>query len=485
MRFEGSPPRIAIVGAGFSGTLVAAHLLRQAGAPLTVTLIEGSPRRFGRGVAYAPTDDCPLLNVPAGKMSALPDDPEHFLRWARAREKAWRNPPWVDEVTAQSFLPRRAYGDYLRWVLDTSERTAVPGVRLERRDGEAVGLIPGAGETLLKLAGGETLSAQKVVLALGNFRPGDPWVAAPSFYQSGRYYDDPWAPEGLAGLLQTDACLLIGSGLTMVDWAITLSRAGYPGTLHVVSRRGLWPTAHRPYPPVPFAIDPSTAPPSVRAWLRLIRAHIRASGCDWRSAIDALRPATQSLWQRLPLSEKRRFLRHLRPFWDAHRHRMAPVAADYLRSLVESGRVVRHVGRIVGYREADGKVEVTLRRRGGDQVSSLAVGAVVNCCGSESDYRKLDSPLVKDLLGRGLIRPDPLSLGLEVSSDGALIGAGGIPSRTLFTLGPPQKGILLETNAVPEIRGQASRLAAVLIETVNREQSIAPNPSRNPQRPPS
>jgi len=457
------PVKIAIVGAGFSGTLVAAHLLGQAESPLTVYLIERTPRQFGRGVAYSSGIECHLLNVPAANMSAFSDDPEHFLRWAKEREKRLIDPPWVTEVGPTSFLPRRAYGDYLSWVIDEAERAAGPEVRLERRVDKAIGLTIIPEGFSLRLLGGETLQVHKLVLAVGNFLPGNPTVADPRFYESPRYHGNPWSSEVLQDLLATQSCLLIGAGLTMADWAITLSEAGYRGTIHVLSRRGLWPLAHRPYTPVLFSIDLNAAPQTVRAWLHQIRQCIRSTGCDWRAVIDALRPTNQALWKSLPLGERRRFLRHLRPFWDFHRHRIAPSIAMRLQALVDSGQLVRHVGRIMGYRETGRNVDVMIRQRGLDCVDSVRVDAVVNCSGSESDYRELQSPLIKDLLDQGLIHPDPLSLGLDVAHDGALVSGDGNPSHCLFTLGPPQKGILWETTAVPEIRGQAARLAALLL----------------------
>jgi uncharacterized NAD(P)/FAD-binding protein YdhS len=459
--------KIAIVGAGFSGTLVAAHLLRQTKSPLTVYLIERIPRQFGRGVAYSSGIACHLLNVPVANMSAFPDDPGHFLRWAKEREKSLINPPWVTDVAPTSFLPRRAYGDYLSWVIDEAERLAAPEVRLVRKLDKAVGISIIPDGVSLTLLSGETLQVRKVVLGLGNFLPGNPTVADPSFYESARYHGNPWSSEVLQDLLATQSCLLIGAGLTMADWAITLSEAGYRGSIHVLSRRGLWPKAHQSFSPVPFGIDPKAPPQTIRAWLHQIRQYIRFSGCDWRAVIDALRPTNQTLWKSLPISEQRRFLRHLRPFWDFHRHRLAPGIAKRLEVLVDSGQLVRHIGRVTDYRETGRDVEVLIRQRGLDRVDSVRVDAVVNCSGSESDYRELQSPLIKDLLDQGLSHPDSLSLGLDVAHDGALISADGKSSDCLFTLGPPQKGILWETTAVPEIRGQAARLATVLLGDVN------------------
>lgn len=458
------PLEIAIVGAGYSGTMVAAHLLRQARTPLTVRLFERDPSHFGRGIAYSTPMDCHLLNVPAGNMSAFPDEPDHFLRWAEARAARLVNPPWVESVGPQSFLPRRAYGDYLADTLDAAEGAALPGVRLERRAEKVARLSVEPDQAVkLRLEGGQVFRAKRAVLAVGNFPPGNPRIADPGFYASRRYHRNPWLPRALEKILATESCLLIGSGLTMADWVVTLERSGYRGKIHVVSRRGLWPKVHELGPPAAFALDPA-APPKVREWLRQVREHIASSGDNWRAVIDALRPRNQALWQSLPLEEQRRFLRHARPFWDLHRHRLAPPVAAKLESLVASGQVVRHAGQVTEYWEGAQDVDVLIRLRGSAAVETLRVDAVVNCSGSESNYRRLESALVRSLLEQGLIRPDALNLGIAAAPDGAVVDAAGVASALLYTLGPPQKGMLWETTAVPEVRWQAQRLAALLLD---------------------
>ena len=152
----------------------------------------------------------------------------------------------------------------------------------------------------------------------------------------------------------------------------------------------------------------------------------------------------------------------MRPYWDCHRHRIAPVIANRLQDLVDTGKLCRHVGRIQEFRIAHDGVDVMIRERGQSESTVMRTDVVLNCSGSESDYRRLDSSLIRSLLQQGLAAPDPLRLGLNVDTSGALIGQNGLASHLLYTLGPPQKGILWETTAVPEIRGQAARLAATL-----------------------
>lgn len=457
---------IAIIGAGFSGTMLAVQLLRQAQQPLKLYLIEAKPGQLGRGVAYSSNQDCHLLNVPASNMSAFPDQPTHFFAWAKAREGQWQQSAWLQDITPETFLPRRIYGDYLRDVLDKTEQATFTQHQLHRISDKVVSLSEGHGQVELGLSGGWTFQAQKVVLAIGNFPPGDQQVETPDFYQSGRYFSNPWSSELLPALLETSSCLLIGTGLTMVDCAVALKAAGYQGQIHSISRRGLSPQAHRLSLRKPPSIKFDKTP-KIRSLLHQVRELSAETNYDWRIAIDALRPISQTLWVSLPLAEQKRFLRHLRTYWDSHRHRLPPSIAEQLEALRRSGQLRQHVGRILAYQESVEGVEVSFRQRGYGDIQTINVEAVVNCSGSESNYRKLDCPLVKDLLKQGLALPDALQLGLDVSEDGALLDAQGKVSSQLFSLGPPQKGHYWETTAVPEIRGQAEMLARYILFSSN------------------
>lgn len=451
-----TPLRIAIIGGGFSGTMVATHLLRLATAPLSITLIEPRPS-LGAGLAYGTANPCHLLNVPAGRMSAFPDDPRHFSGWLSH-----------DTYGAGCFAPRKLYGIYIQSVLETVIAQAPASARLDRIRNEAVAILPHGSGAVIQLKTGQTLQADRVVLVLGNFPPSDPDVADRSFYRSQRYVSDPWAPDALDHLAPTDPVVLVGSGLTMVDVALTLKARGHRSAIHAISRQGRLPQSHRMSAPYPLFLTAAETPASTRILLRRIRQEIEraaVAGYDWRAVIDALRPETQALWQALPLVERRRFLRHVRSCWDVHRHRAAPKAAAAIERLKRSEQLRVHAGRIDAYREQHDGVWVIYRPRRSNTLVELRASHVINCTGPESDYRKLQHPLVRHLLASGLVRPDPLCLGLDTDAEGRLLDARGDASTFLYTLGPPCKGRLWETTAVPEIRGQAQALAQRLLHT--------------------
>ena len=444
---------VAIIGGGFSGAMLAVQLLRGAEGNIHIVLIEPDPLP-GRGVAYRTQFHSHLLNVRAKNMSAYPDAPDHFVKWAQQNYSMF--------VTPDDFLPRPLYGQYIHSEFQTARRSH-PG-RLRCIPDEAVCLARLGDVTEIGLASGHVVVADKLVLAFGHFPPGDlPFLnQTPS---SPRYVANPWSANIALHANRDKSVLLIGSGLTSVDVAIELRARGFEGTIHMLSRRGLLPQSHQataPFPP--FWSDNS--PRTVRGLLRLIRLQVKsaeAHGSDWRAVIDSLRPVTQKIWQTLPTVEQRRFLRHLRSYWDVHRHRVAEQIGDELSRQLQSGEIQMHAGRITEYKEDDAGLEVAYRDRNSGQVTKLLVDRVINCTGPDSDYRRVASPLLKDLMNKGLARPDELSLGLAVSDDGAVLDEQDTPSEFLYALGPLRKGRLWETIAVPELRVQVAELAKLLL----------------------
>ena len=449
---------IAIIGGGFSGTILASKLLP---GVTRVVLIErgGCP---GRGVAYSTHLAGHLLNVRAQDMSALADDPSHFLHWAREH--------YNDQVQPNDYLPRRVYGKYVESILCEAIE-GNPG-RFEWKRDEVFSISPAEGGATIFLKSGCRIHAEAVVLALGNFPPNDPIPARRNEY-SRRFVPNPWSVGALEEIDPESSVLLIGSGLTSVDAAISLRSRGFLGKVHMLSRHGLLPQTHRLTGQWPVRWDdPATR--RVGSLLRLIRTEVAKAerqNDDWRAVIDSMRPFAQSIWRSLPQQERRRFLRHLRPYWDVHRHRVAPKIGKLLETEMAQGRLEVHGGRIIEYREHGDSVEVSYRKRSTGESKTLRTDYVINCTGPENDCRKMKSPLLSDLLNRKLVRPDPLFLGLDTADNGALLDADGVPSDFLYTVGPLRKGTLWETTAVPEIGGQLSKLASHLLSRFAREWS--------------
>lgn len=455
--------RIAIIGAGFSGVITAIHLLRGegTGSPCSVTLINRSGS-MARGVAYGTSSPAHVLNVPAGRMSAFEDDEDSFLRFARERDPG---------VSGGSFVSRSVYGDYLDYLLFEAEACAPAGVTLDRIVGHVVDINASAetDSALLTLADGRVFEADRVVLALGNFAPVDPPILDRSFYSTGRYVRDPWVPGALDEIAESESVLLIGTGLTMYDIALELAARGIGRPMHALSRRGLTAHAHRPHGHAPtfdhLPRELQSGPATVLAYLRAVRAEIArmppGSG-DWRDVVASLRPVTSGLWSRLSDRERIRFMRHVRPFWEVHRHRAAPQTAAAVEQLAADGKLIVSAGRIIDLKETSGSVKMTWRPRGGEADMERSFSRVINCTGPASDLGSALEPLIAGLINQGLLSPDPLRLGVQVSDDGSLHASDGTPSTVIFYVGPLLKARYWEATAVPELRVHAARLAGKL-----------------------
>ena len=437
---------IAIIGGGVSGTLTAFHLVRQ-GTPARVILIDQRPD-FGLGLAYSTPSLRHLLNVPAGKISALPDQPDHFLHWLRENHDA--------DATEKTFAPRAVFGRYIQFLLASTnsieqEITTVTDVRAHDRG------------AVLTLDNGCELRADLVVLATGNFDPAQLPGITKAAADLGLYHHNAWAAHTYESLHADTPVALIGTGLTAVDVVLRLRELGHRGQIIALSRHGIFPNRHDDYTPLRSAAIPLDTPATCVLYLRALHTAIR-EGADWRAAIDSLRDTTNELWLRLPIAEKKRFRRHLQRRWEVVRHRMAPPIADVIEAELQNGTLEICEGHLEAVDASPAGARVTLRAH--DASESFYAGRVINCTGPSMNYRSVPSTLLQNLFRRGLVTSGTLGTGFHCAQDGAVIDARGRASEIIFNLGPGRLGDLLESIAVPEIRQQAVELASTLADRI-------------------
>lgn len=461
------PPSIAIIGGGFSGTMVAANLLRLArseGRPLRVTLVERRAE-VGRGAAYATQDEVHLLNVPARGMSAWPHEPEHFFAWLRARRPG---------TEAGDFVPRALYALYLDETLrhEVEASRACATFTLLHDEAQRVDATPDQG-WVVRCRDGASVRADIVVVATGHRPPGDPlqgrWTGPRD-----RWVADPWRPDALSRVRPDDALALIGSGLTAMDLSLSLCRSssGRQGRVHLLSRSGLLPRTHVTPMPPPIDMLPvlnelafSGGVSRIHSLVRSVRAIARrtlAAGGDWRAVIDGLRPYTHGLWGAMPLAERRRFFRHARSLWEVHRHRMAPQVGERIEALRRSGALITLRARPVAAEASHDSVSLRFRERqssGAFRDGSITVQWVVNCTGPSATVGHAEDQVAASLIDAGFARMDPLGLGLETDLVGRPIGREGRSTGGLWVIGSLRRPALWETTAVPELRGQAESIA--------------------------
>jgi uncharacterized NAD(P)/FAD-binding protein YdhS len=451
--------RLAIVGAGFSGAVVAANLLRRPPADLAeIVLIERSAE-LCRGAAYADHAFPYLLNVPAGRLSADSTQPAQFLDFARRTLPA---------ATAEDFLPRRLYGDYLQDFLTQAEQAAPPGIRVTRVRGEATTLSRRPdGLLVVGFEGNDPVAARWVILALGNPPPGTPpWTEG--IRQHGAYRPDPFdLPNDLTS---ESVVLVVGNGLTMVDVVYCLTRDGSRAPrLVTISRRGLIPLPQSEFhaAAVRGGIDFVEQARTVRDLMsatRTLAREVDFHGGDWREVVAFVRNHAPVIWQRLPDIEKRRFVRHVQSHWDVHRHRVPARLAAHVDALRLTGRLDIRAGRIDRAVAEGPRLRVTWRNRGDGLEESLLADAVINATGPDFVLRRSRNPLLESLRSAGMICEDALELGIATSPQYACVRRDGTVNDALFYLGPMLRASHWEATAAAELRNHAEQLARHLGE---------------------
>ncbi len=455
-----SPTRtIAIVGGGFCGTVLASNLLRSPPRQQTHIVLVEQRTEVGRGLAYSCSAGQYLLNVAAGRMSADSRDPNQFVRYAQRR---------VSNVTAEDFLPRRLYGDYLQDLLKTASKAMPSHVQFEtvRGQARAVRRIDNADSLLVEVAGHGRIHADDVVLACGDPAPSCPPFARRVEHHPG-YVCDPYREGAIQP--HTPSMVVLGTGLTAADTIVRAATLSPGITIHAISRRGLLPAVQVSAPFNPTDLDMASImdiePLTARRLLRKFRSlaqELERRGRDWRDAMTMARHAAPRLWEQLPLPERKRFLRHARTHWDIHRHRLPPPVAARLGALRASNQLRVHAGRILEIESEGERLRVHWRPRGTAHAVQQWAHCVVNCTGAHRPLEQCSEPLLSSLLGTGLAIPDPLGIGLRTDRRGALVGRDGKANGHLHYLGPMLRAQYWETTAVGELRVHAEQLAQSL-----------------------
>lgn len=450
---------IAIVGAGFSGTATAIHLIRRSiGRNLRVILFERS-NEFGRGVAYAQSAYPHLLNVPASRMSLDPADPEDFLRFAK-RE----NP----QASGEDFLPRSVFGDYLQHLLEIEALPTTSSSQVEFVFGEVVDIFPNDEllQCWLTLADGRRFVAHRVVLALGAPLPQLPPGIRCSDGITG-VKSDPWQPGEIAA---RDSLLVIGTGLTMIDCVTAALDRNPDIIIHAISRHGLLPPSQTAFKPDALPEDDGRLTSAAGSINRLMAAardlgrEAERHGGDWREAVTLLRRQIPSLWSSLSRADRSRFMRHARAYWDVHRHRAPAETLQKIRQAQASGRLFVYAGKLRSLDSVADGVRATWIERGSEELRHLQVAEVINCSGPNYDVNSSDDRLWLALIASGAAIQDDLRLGIRTGQFGALIAVNGTTSQMLHYIGPLLRADHWEATAVGELRVHAKELASHLLE---------------------
>lgn len=467
------PRRIVIVGGGFAGAVTAIKLIDAIEGPLAIDIVEPSPE-LGRGIAFGVRDRDFFVNGLAKAFGLHPDDTDHLPRWLAANQGRWSWRPLGGAPWSESAPPRAIFGDYVADELEAACRRGEGRATLAHHRDRAVAVHEGPRSASVRLASGATLLADEVVLATGLYKK---TLDVEGERDGSAYVADPWQPGAFDGAGEARRVLLLGTSLTMLDSIIALEKAGFRGGYEALSSRGLVLHARRDAPAWRDFLGAAPLPRTALALLRSVqreRRAIEAAGEDWQRIVLAVRPHLPALWNTTELAERRRFIRHLRSYWDVTLHRAPPASFAVLERLRQEGRFQSIAGKVKRLQADGGGVAATYRRRGAAQETTDRYDLVVNALGHEFDWRRVDDPLPRQLLRDGFVRPHATGFGIDADrASKAVIGHRGIASDRLFAVGHPLRGVSWESNSIPEQVAGATELANSLAGIERRAKAVA------------
>lgn len=455
-------PVVAIVGGGVSGAAVA-YNLAETGIFGCEQIVLFEPRELlGAGLAYDTLEPAHRINVPSTRMSLFPDDPEHFQRWIEANDAIAGD---ADALAPSGALyPRRGlFGRYMNAMIQPLvDSKAILHVRqrvlsAERRDGR----------WHLEGDGGYVVDADILVVATSHPAPSAPEPLASGLAGYPGFVADPTRAGALDPIGRDDRILIVGNGLTSADVVAALDLRGHRGEITTISRRGLRSRGHPLLPQDPFGDFTSEPATTASELLKRVRAAIRAAGeegLSWHAVIDQVRGEGEALWQGLPVAERRRIARHLRPFWDVHRFRVAPQVEASSEAAIAEGRMTVLAGTVaeVGI-DGDG-IRCVLRLGRSRSRVERHFDAVVVTTGPGHGGILRSQPFLAGLAAQGYLANDPTGLGLACNGKSQAIGTAGTAEQSLFVSGPLARGTFGELMGLPQVTEHAVFVAAAVAD---------------------
>ena len=452
---------ISIVGGGFAGTLLARQLIERTNQ-FTIYLFNNTSD-LAKGVAYDCNQNTALLNVITSKMSAFPDDNEHFLNWCL------NHPNYKNEsksIVGSAFLPRKIYGEYLDNIWEETQILA-------QKKGCELVVIAEKVVSIKKTEGQFTIATnnQKIlcdtcILATGNEEPGKPKNCSDSFFASKSYFSNPWKID-FSKINYSLPVLIIGNGLTMVDTVLSLREHHFHQKIISISPNGFNILPHRN-----FNFDYKSQLATIQTPISLLElVHLfnkevktlRKFGVSPEPIIDAFRPNVAKVWQQFSEEEKAKFMGSVRHIWGVARHRIPFVSYDKIMKEQINQQLEILAGKLVEVNQLNEGNSVTLWDKRLKKNKEFIVGSVINCTGPETKIAATKNDLLKQLFVDGMISQDSLNLGLRANTTTfRTINAENQENKQLFAIGSLLKGELWESTAVNELKNQAKELALLL-----------------------
>jgi uncharacterized NAD(P)/FAD-binding protein YdhS len=452
-------PNIAIIGGGFTGAVVALNLLRRL-PPGSAKLSVIEPRAvLGAGLAYSTLDPAHRVNVPASRLLVLAEEPGAFDCWFKASAAAASDPEAL-LPDGRAYPQRAVFGAYVDGLLRQAAGASCP-TPFEHIQSLAAGVDRAAQGFRISFEDGGFVEADIVVLAVSHPPP-----AVPKPFRDislhPKFVSNPWQPNAMAGIGASDDVLIIGTALTTADLIASLKSGGHTGRICAISRRGLVSRSRKMQQTTTYGDFVSPPHRTVVVLLQAVRAAIiqaEANGSSWGGVMDALRVQGLEVWSALPHEEKKRFLRHVRPFWDAHRYQMAPQAAAIIESACATGNLRICAARVQSVSLEGEQFKVSLKWRHAGTREEENFDAVVNCTGPDHASVVENNSVLRSLSEAGLICPDGFGLGLHTDLSARAVSRSLEPSANIFVAGPLARATFGELMGLPQVSQHAALVA--------------------------
>lgn len=432
--------RIGVIGGGASGVLAALHCWELLGSSAEILIFE--PRdELGRGRAYSTIDKEYLLNVPVSKMSAFTHLPDDFADWLKDKY------PEIQGLKYWPFVPRVYYGEYLQDRLKTISPLGFRHIKAQVnrisqiKKGYRISLDNGSVEIvqyLILATGYQNLQAFEFSNHLGRLKShvlqASEIDSQPTTHFSGHV-------------------LVIGSGLTALDiWKRLEGNASLKITF--LSRHGFLPLSHEPI--AQRANIPQLAGMSPLQIVQVLRCVHLSSTESWAAIADEVRSQAQMIWACWTEVERKRFLRHLKSYWEVIRHRMPATLYQEVKNAITEKRLEVLAGRITRISEELGQIKITYNDRHENVRRELWANWIFLATGLSVHQGLI---LHGEIPG---VHPCPYGFGYINES-----------AARLWTLGPASKSTFWEITAIPDIRDQARTIAEAIARDQTQHQALS------------
>ncbi len=413
-----------------------------------------------------------------------PEQPGHLRNWFLESGGMERDPK-AASADGNIFIRRSVFGEYVGAQLEAAAMDNPSGSHLSHVRDRAVGIVRVDTGYRLILENAPPLTARTVILAASYGQPAIPRPFVGDISSHEAFLANPWDNARIRAIRPDARVLVLGVAQTGSEVVDGLLRRGHRGPIIALSRRGLRP-APRPVGAAPldtslhdrinrheslFKVQHGEIT-SVAGILRQLRVDVRAAqetGATWAEPFGVLRDSLWQVWPALPIREKRRFMRHLRRWYDAHRFQLPPQVEERLREDEKIDQKVFRAGSVYAAEIRDKVITVSFRARGVSDVFASEFDAVINCSGLTLHPAQSTNRFLTRLVKNGLAVPHGTGEGLAVDSQHRVINANGQSDPRLVVVGPLTYGSFADQQGAAFIAARISKIMPAFVQSLTNQ----------------